>query len=141
MTAPTHHHLPTYTQQRPHQVPPSSTQLAPTLPKYIQRTAGNPATGEQPTYQHVGATGTPTPAHNYTTCEYTAHNDTPKCTQPAIMMPGYQRACAAHIAHMLLASMQHYTVQAQQANKYDPNIAQHIAKLAHHLTTYIQAPD
>lgn len=77
--------------------------------------------GPKPSYIRPKV-GVPTLAAHYTTCEYTApstHQPTTpgqqpttapglRCANQAIIMPGYHRACALHVTHMLRASLATY---------------------------------
>ena len=55
----------------------------------------------------------------YTQCQYTQLENgttTQPCTNVAIMMPGYKRACAAHLIDVLLDSIETYLEVPRDTN-------------------------
>jgi hypothetical protein len=65
------------------------------------------------------------PQITYVACEYTTTTTTTnpntgmpnttvlRCTTPAQLMPGYQRACTAHTFHVLLATLNQYLLSRE----------------------------
>jgi hypothetical protein len=76
--------------------------------------------------------GTANPPRNATSCQHAT------CQHPAIMMPGYKRACAEHIPHMLRDSLLMYQSTRQAAQKLDTPAAHHIDALLTLLEGYIR---
>ena len=76
--------------------------------------------------------GTPNPPRNATACQH------PACPATAIMMPGYKRACAEHIPHMLYDSLLVYQSTRHAAQKLDTPAAHHIDALLTLLEGYIR---
>ncbi len=55
--------------------------------------------------------GKETPLSQHIACQYEWQElptTTVRCTRPAVMMPGYRRACAEHILHVLCDSIEQY---------------------------------
>lgn len=61
---------------------------------------------------HLTNHGKETPLSQHIACQYewsdSPTNSTVRCMRPAVMMPGYKRACAEHILHVLCDSIQQY---------------------------------
>jgi len=76
---------------------------------------------KQPLENHLRNHGDEAPISQYTSCQFVwrevdaAGPLSNRCMRPSIMMPGYKRACALHIADVLLDSIEQYiSVQRPQ---------------------------
>jgi hypothetical protein len=74
----------------------------------------NNSNSNQPLENHLRNHGQETPLSQHTACQYTWRTTDQtqpvnnRCMRPSIMMPGYKRACALHIADVLLDSIEQY---------------------------------